>query len=433
MIIEKLKKAIEEKDTIVAAGRVTDVIGLAIESTGPKASIGEICYIKKKNNEMLKAEVIGFKNNKVVLMPIGEMHGIEPGADVRSTGNVMHIFPSDAMLGRVLNGLGEPIDGKGPLPRLNKRSIHAAPPDPLTRPRIKEIIQTGVSAIDSVATLGKGQRIGIFSGSGVGKSTLLGMISRFTSADINVIALIGERGREVRDFIERDLGEEGLKKSVVVVATSNQPPLLRLRGAFIAHTIAEYYRDLGKDVMLMMDSVTRFARAQRDVGNSMGEAPSTRGFPPSVFELLPKLLERSGTSEIGSVTGLYTILVDADDMNEPVSDNVRGILDGHIILSRQIAEKNQYPAIDILASLSRLMIDISDKENLAAAQKLREILAIYRESEDLINIGAYVKGTSKKIDYALEKYEHIINFLKQGVFEKRDFQVTIDKLHSIFK
>lgn len=432
MLIEKLKKAVEEKDTIVASGRVTDVIGLIVESTGPKASIGELCYIKKKDKDYLKAEVIGFRNNKVILMPIGKMEGIEPGADVQSSGDVMHVYPSEAMLGRVLTGLGEPYDDKGPLPKLNKRSIYSDPPDPLKRPRIKEIIQSGVSAIDALTTLGKGQRIGIFSGSGVGKSTLLGMISRFTSADINVIALIGERGREVRDFIERDLGEEGLKKSVVVVATSDQPPLFRLRGAFIAHAIAEYFRDEGKDVMLMMDSVTRFARAQRDIGNSIGEPPSTRGYPPSVFELLPKLLERSGTSEKGTITGLYTILVDADDMNEPVSDNVRGILDGHIVLSRNLAHKNQYPAIDVLESLSRLMHDISSKENLESAQKLREVLAVYRESEDLINIGSYIKGTSKKIDYAIDKIDPIINFLKQNVFEKRDYNNTIERLHKLF-
>jgi len=334
MVFNKLKQIIEEKDTIRSTGKVTDVIGLVIESSGPKSSIGDLCFIKNENSDnLLKAEVVGFRNNKVLLMPIGDMQGLAPGAEVISTGAPLTIYPSEEMLGRVLNGIGEPIDEqKITILKNNKRHIYSQPPDPLKRRRIKEIIQTGISAIDGLITLGKGQRIGIFSGSGVGKSTLLGMIARFTSADINVIALIGERGREVRDFIERDLGEEGLKRSIVIVATSNQPPLLRLRGAFIAHTIAEYFRDQGKDVMLMMDSVTRFARAQREVGLAIGEPPATRGFTPSVFTLLPRLLERSGTSEKGSITGLYTILVDADDMNEQIADNVRGILDDHIIL-----------------------------------------------------------------------------------------------------
>lgn len=434
MVISNLKKIIEEKDTVKVTGRVTDVIGLVIESLGPKASVGDLCFIKTSGTaELLKAEIVGFKNNKVLLMPIGEMYGLAQGSEVISTGAPLKISPSEKMLGRILNGIGEPIDEKFGLPKLNKRSIYCEPPDPLKRRRIKSIIETGVSSIDGCVTLGKGQRIGIFSGSGVGKSTMLGMIARFTSADINVIALIGERGREVRDFIERDLGEEGLRRSVVIVATSNQPPLFRLRGAFIAHTIAEYFRDQGKDVMLMMDSVTRFARAQREVGLAIGEPPATRGFTPSVFTLLPRLLERSGTSDKGSITGLYTILVDADDMNEPIADNVRGILDGHIVLSRDLAEKNQYPAVDVLASLSRLMIDIVDKEHFALAQKLREVLATYRDAEDLINIGAYIKGSNAKIDYAINKYEQVINFLKQGVFEKRTFAETKSRLLEIFK
>jgi flagellum-specific ATP synthase len=325
------------------------------------------------------------------------------------------------------------MDGKGALFCETEYPIFTESPDPLKRPRITEILPTGIRAIDACLTIGRGQRVGIFSGSGIGKSTLLGMIARFTKADVNVIALIGERGREVKEFIERDLGEEGIKRSVVVVATSDQPPLLRLRGAFVATTIAEYFRDLGADVMLMMDSITRFARAQREVGLSIGEPPAMRGFTPSVFAILPRLLERSGTSTKGTITGIYTILVDADDMNEPISDNVRAILDGHIVLSRELAEKNHYPAIDILQSVSRVMIDIVKEEQEQSARRLREVLATIRDAQDIINIGAYVKGSNKKIDYALSKVDEINEFLRQGIWEKARYQDTVHNLQRIFE
>ena len=337
------------------------------------------------------------------------------------------------MKGRILNGLGEPIDGKPAIEPEEIRKIHAAPPDPLTRGRITKQLQLGVSVIDGILSFGRGQRMGIFSGSGVGKSTLMGMIARYTNADINVIALIGERGREVREFIEKELGEEGLARSVVIIATSDQPPLMRLRGAFIAHTIAEYFRDQGKDVMLMMDSVTRFAHAQRQVGLSIGEPPATRSYTPSVFALLPSMLERSGASDKGTITGLYTILVDADDMNEPIADNVRGILDGHIVLSRELAHRNHYPAVDVLQSISRVMIDIVDKRHFELANNLKEIVAVYKSAEELINIGGYVKGSNPKIDYAVKHIDRINAFLKQGVLEKRDFNNTMNMLAAIFK
>ncbi len=374
---------------------------------------------------------MGFREGLVLLMPIGEMHGIGPGCEVVAAQKTLQVKVGMELLGRVLDGLGNPMDGKGPILSKIEYPLHAEPPDPLQRPRIKDSLYVGVRAIDGLITLGSGQRIGIMAGSGVGKSTLLSMIARNTEADISVISLVGERGREVRDFIERDLGEEGLKRSVVVVATSDKPALVRIKGAMTATAIAEYFRDQGRRVVLMMDSVTRFAMAQREVGLTIGEPPATRGYTPSVFALLPRLLERAGTSARGSITGIYTVLVDGDDMNEPIADAVRSILDGHIVLSRAIAAQNHFPAIDILASVSRVMTDVVTKEHREAAQHMRALMAVYKEAEDLIHIGAYVKGSSKKIDEAIEKIDAINDFLCQGVFDVTSFEDMKKTLESI--
>lgn len=419
-------------DTIRLGGKVKQVIGLIIESEGPPAQLGEVCLIHLPNSQIIQSEVVGFRDKKVLLMPLGEMNGIAPESKVIATGKPLLVPVSESLKGRILDGLGKPIDGKPPCKYETLYPIFNSPPDVLKRPRISKPLPLGIKAIDSVLTIGKGQRFGIFSGSGIGKSTLMGMIARFTKAEVNVIALIGERGREVRDFIERDLQEEGLARSVVVVATSDAPPLIRLRGAFVATAIAEYFRDKGYDVMFMMDSITRFARAQREVGLSIGEPPTTRGFTPSVFAILPKLLERTGTSEKGTITGLYTILVDADDMNEPIADNVRAILDGHIVLSRNLAERNHYPAIDVLQSVSRVMIDIVPPEQEQAARRLKEIVAIIRDAQDLLDIGAYVRGSNPRIDYALLMIDRVNTFLKQGIFEKVDYETSVQQLIELF-
>lgn len=413
-------------------GKITEIIGLVIEAQGPSVNLGELCHIHPRNGkEPIPAEVVGFRQNRVLLMPIGEMHGLGPGCDVVSAQQTLKVPVGMNLLGRILDGLGMPIDGGSSLHSNYTYPLHAVPPSPLSRRRISEPLSVGVKAIDSLLTMGKGQRVGIMAGSGVGKSTLLGMIARNTSADISVIALVGERGREVREFIERDLGEEGLKRSVVVVATSDQPALVRLKGALTATAIAEYFRDQGMNVMLMMDSVTRFALAQREVGLTVGEPPATRGYTPSVFAMLPKLLERSGTGPQGSITGIYTVLVDGDDMNEPIADAVRGILDGHIVLSRDLAAKNHYPAIDVLASVSRVMLEIASKEHWQAAQKLRTVLATYREAEDLINIGAYVRGSNHHIDQAVDLIDDAREFLQQQVYEKIDLAETIVRLQAL--
>lgn len=430
--LEKCQQAIEDLDPLQSGGWVTQVIGLVIESEGPPAKMGEVCSIYLPDNEVVKAEVVGFKGNRILLMPLGQMAGISSHCEVKASGKPLMVQVGPELKGRVLDGLGQPIDNKGLL-RIQKRyPIFNKPSDPLTRPRIKEPLSLGIRAIDSLSTVGKGQRLGIFSGSGIGKSTLMGMMARFTKAEINVIALIGERGREVRDFIEKDLGEEGLSRSVVVVATSDQPPLIRLRGAFVATAIAEYFRDEGYDVMLMMDSITRFARAQREIGLSIGEPPTTRGFTPSVFAILPQLLERSGTSDKGTITGLYTILVDADDMNEPIADNVRAILDGHIVLSRDLASKNHYPAIDPLQSISRVMIDLVPTLHEQSARRLKEVMAVIQDAQDLINIGAYAKGSNPKIDYAISIIDQVNDFLKQGIWEKADYEETVARLIKMF-
>lgn len=419
MNINKYLQAVKQVDTIRTNGKVSQVIGLIIESNGPGATLGELCYVYPRGGgNKIQAEVVGFKDNKVLLMPLGDLEGVGPGSEVISTGTSLRVAVGPHLLGRVLDGLGNPIDGQGVVENVLDYPAQANPPNPLTRKRIEEPISLGVKAIDGLLTCGKGQRVGIFAGSGVGKSTLLGMIARNTNADVNVIALVGERGREVREFIERDLGEEGLRRSVVVVATSDQPALVRLKGAFVATSIAEYFRDQGNDVMLMMDSATRFAMAQREVGLAVGEPPATRGYTPSVFALLPKLLERSGTSDRGTITGLYTVLVDGDDHNEPIADAVRGILDGHIVLSRELAMQNQYPAIDVLASVSRVMNDIVPQEHRRSAGQFRSTLATYRDAKDLIDIGAYTSGSNPKIDYAITKYPDIIEFLKQDVHDR---------------
>jgi len=418
----KYLEHLRQIDPVRVNGKVTQVIGLTVESEGPDASIGDVCYIYPlKSNQPLKAEVVGFKNNKVLLMPLGELTSIGPGCDVVGTGKPLSVQVGHELLGKVLDGLGQPLDGTFLSSRMTQYSTHNAPSNPLKRPRVLEPISVGVRCIDGLLTIGKGQRVGIFAGSGVGKSTLMGMIARNTSADVNVIALIGERGREVLDFIERDLGPEGLARSVVVVATSDQPALIRIKGALIATSIAEYFRDRGLNVMLMMDSVTRYAMAQREVGLAVGEPPATRGYTPSVFATLPKLLERSGTGPKGSITAFYTVLVDGDDMNEPIADAVRGILDGHIVLDRNIANRGHYPAIDVLSSVSRVMKEIVPQEHQLAAENLKRLLSVYKDSEDLINIGAYQRGSNPEIDHSLEYIQSIWDYTKQRVNEKLTF------------
>lgn len=427
------RNRLREARLIKLYGRVTRVIGLTVAAQGINASIGEVCHIKISGEpEPVRAEVVGFRDDSAILMPLGELRGVYQGCSVIPSGKLFNVKVGEQLLGRVLNGLGEPIDGLGPIGgRLVDYPVDNHPPNPMTRRRITEALSTGVRVVDALLTCGRGQRIGIFAGSGVGKSTLLGMISRYSSADINVIALIGERGREVLDFIETDLGPGGLTRSVVVVATSEQPALVRLKGAFVACAIAEYFRDQGRDVMLMMDSVTRFAMAQREVGLATGEPPATKGYTPSVFALLPRLLERPGMSDTGSITAFFTVLVDGDDLNEPIADAVRGILDGHIVLSRSLAAANLYPAVDVLNSVSRLMPDITSQEHRANAGTLRDLLAAYRQAEDLINIGAYVAGSNPRVDAAVAAYPEIIDFLKQDLHEYSDYKQTLERMRAI--
>lgn len=420
-------------DPVLVNGKVTQVIGLTVESEGPDASVGDVCYIYPyKSAKPLKAEVVGFRDNKVILMPLGDLQAVGPGCEVVGTGKPLSVKVGYELLGKVLDGLGQPLDSSFLPSRMTHYSTHNIPSNPLKRPRVLEPISVGIRAIDGLLTVGKGQRVGIFAGSGVGKSTLLGMIARNTSADVNVIALIGERGREVLDFIERDLGPEGLARSVVIVATSDQPALIRIKGAMIATSIAEFFRDRGLNVMLMMDSVTRFAMAQREVGLAVGEPPATRGYTPSVFAMLPKLLERSGTNPKGSITAFYTVLVDGDDMNEPIADAVRGILDGHIVLNRNLANKGHFPAIDILASVSRVMKEIVPPEHQDAAQFLNQLLSVYKDSEDLINIGAYQRGSNPEIDMSLKYIQAINDFTRQKVDEKVTFMQVQERLLSEF-
>lgn len=430
---ERYLKAVQETDPLVSEGNVTQVIGPVLEADGPSSRLGELCLVYCGNDETpAMAEVVGFKDEKILLMAIEDITGIRPGSRVVASGRVQSTLVGPELLGRVVDGLGRPIDGKGPIHLSRRYPLEAAPPNPLTRSRINQVLPFGVKAIDGLLTCGKGQRIGVFSGSGVGKSTLMGMISRNSSAQVNVIALIGERGREVRDFIERDLGEEGLARSVVVAATSDQPPLMRIKGAYTATAIAEYFRDQGQDVMLMMDSVTRFAMAQREIGLAIGEPPATKGYTPSVYAMLPKLMERAGTSDKGTITALYTVLVEGDDTNEPIADITRGILDGHIVLSRDLAMQNHYPAIDVLASVSRLMTEITDARQQEAASLFKELLATYRKAEDLINIGAYVSGSNAQIDYAIAIQDRMTYFLRQSVDESVSFDETKEILYHLF-
>ena len=430
--IEKYKQIISETQSMNEIGKVIRIIGLVIEADGPSSSIGDLCHIyPDENSKPINAEVVGFKDNIIQLMPLGTMEGLKPGSIVISTGSPMKIQVGYELLGRVLDGLGNPIDANIEVKSNKYYSTNTQNINPLSRKRIEEPLSLGIRSVDSCITVGKGQRMGIFAGSGVGKSTTLAMIARNTTADMNVIALIGERGREVREFIENSLGEEGLKRSVVVVATSEQPSLVKIKAAFVATAIAEYFRDCGHDVLFMLDSMTRIAMAQREVGLAIGEPPATKGYTPSVFAIMPKLMERTGAGKKGTITGLYTVLVEGDDFNEPISDTARSILDGHIMLSRELAQKNHYPAVDVLQSISRVMNDIVTDEHKAAAAKIRNMLAVYQKNSDLINIGAYIKGTDANIDKAIDLNEIINTFLTQSTDESCPFDETINKLIEI--
>lgn len=428
-------QAIEEAETISVRGRVTEVTGLVTKATVPGVRIGEMCYIDTGGGERIVCEVVGFRDEAVMLMPLGEAFGIGPDCEVVPTGRPLSVRCGFGLLGRVLDGLGRPMDGGQPLeevPGLEDWAVERESPDPMKRKRITEPISMGIRAIDGLLTVGMGQRIGLFAGSGVGKSTLMGQIARNCEADVVVVSLIGERGREVLDFIEESLGQQGLRKSVVVVATSNMPSLVRLKSAFVATAIAEWFRDQGKRVLFMMDSSTRFARAQREVGLAIGEPPARQGYPPSVFQQIPRLMERTGNNEHGSITAIYTILVQAGDMEEPIADEVRGILDGHIILNRALGARNHWPAIDVTPSLSRVMNGIVADEHKAAANKLREVLSNYEKQRDLILLGAYQYGTDSKTDYAIDKIEEVEGFLKQGLDECDDIETTISRLVDMF-
>ncbi len=430
--LRSLTKDLEKRAPVRGYGRVTRVIGLTIESEGPNAHLGELCHIRGgRGAEPLPAEVVGFRENRVLLMPLGSLSGLAPGAEVIGTGQAMSVPLGKELLGRVIDGLGKPIDGKGSFRGEVIYPVHNQPPDPMTRLRIKEPLSLGIRSIDSLITCGRGQRVGIFSGSGVGKSSLLAMCTRYTSADIIVIGLIGERGREVRDFIERDLGPEGLSRAVVVVSTSDQPALVRVKGALVTTAIAEYFRDQGKNVLLIMDSLTRVAMALREVGLAIGEPPATRGYPPSVFAFMPGLLERSGANEVGTITGLYSVLVEGDDLQEPVTDTVRGILDGHIVLSRKLAGEGHYPPVDVLQSVSRLMPEITSQEDFQAAGKLRHLLSAYDNARDLISIGAYKRGSDSNVDKALERMDGIKSFLQQELDEKATYEDAFSGLRKL--
>jgi flagellum-specific ATP synthase len=417
-LITALRSQVRAAPSARRLGRVTGITGLVIESEGPNVGLGELCRISSERESLtVMAEVVGFRGEKVLLMPLGETLGLHPGCEVVASDRPPLPVPDEHLLGRVLDALGRPLDGAGPLAVQRTDTSAARPPHPLRRQRIKDVFVTGVRAIDTLIPLGRGQRLGLFAGSGVGKSTLLGMIARDAEADVVIVALVGERGREVREFLEKDLGAEGMERAVVVVATSDSPAPLRLRAAFTATALAEAYRDAGKNVLLLMDSVTRFAMAQREIGLATGEPPATRGYTPSVFAMLPRLLERSGAGERGAITALYTVLVEGDDMNEPVADAVRGILDGHLVLSRALAHQNHYPAIDVLESVSRLIRDVCTSDEVELAGRAREHLALYRKNEDLITIGAYQKGNSAALDQAVALNDPLRAFLRQGIYE----------------
>jgi flagellum-specific ATP synthase len=429
--LSRYMAAIDSSKPIRFQGKVTQVVGLVIEGYCPNTAVGSLCEIYSQGGEPIPAEVVGFRDNKTLLMPLGELRGVGLGSliSVKREKSTFGVGPN--LLGRVIDGLGVPIDDKGPIIMQEEYPIYAQPVNPMKRIPIRKPLDLGIRAINGLLTCGEGQRVGIMAGSGVGKSTLLGMIARYTEADINVIALIGERGRELREFIEKDLQAEGLKKSVVVVATSDQPPLVRMRGAYIATTIAEYFQAQGKKVLLMMDSATRFAMAVREVGLAIGEPPTTKGYTPSVFAALPKLLERTGSFANGSITGLYTVLVEGDDFNEPVTDTMRSILDGHILLSRELASRNIYPPIEVLNSASRVMSDVTEKEQQLLAGKYKELMATYRQAEDLINIGAYKPGSNPKIDMAIAKIDQMNAYIKQNVSDKVSFDTSLDELRSL--
>jgi flagellum-specific ATP synthase len=419
-------------DLLKVNGSVRQVIGLVIESLGPNCSLGDVCMIKSKDGQdVCLTEVVGFRDNRVLSMILGDAARVGPGSEIVATDRALSASVGEELLGRVIDGLGNPIDGKGPIVTREVRSIYNTPPNPLERQRIIHPVRTGIRSIDALLTCGTGQRVGIFAGSGVGKSVTLGMIARCTSADVNVIALVGERGREVAEFMDHELGPEGLKRSVVVVATSDKAALIRLKAAFLATTIAEYFRDHGLNVMLLMDSVTRLAMAQREIGLAIGEPPTTKGYTPSVFAMLPKLLERAGNARRGSITGMYTVLVEGDDMTDPVADAVRSILDGHIVLSRRLASAGHYPAVDVLESVSRVMPAITTDEHRQAAHRLLDMMATYREAEDLINIGAYVKGSNPRIDEALKNWDRIRSFLRQRAEDKAEFDESVGQLISM--
>lgn len=428
MKLNKINEIINNSNTITKIGKIIEIVGLTIVADGPVSSIGDLCHIVLENDEIILSEVVGFRQDCILLMPLGSIEGLKAGAKVINTQTQMKVKVSEALLGRVLDGLGNPIDNKGEIIADDYYPTNAKIINPMDRKPIDEVLSLGLKAIDGLNTIGKGQRVGIFAGSGVGKSTTLAMIAKNTTADINVIALVGERGREVREFIEHTMGIEGMKRSIVVCATSEQPALVKIKASFVACAIAEYFRDKGKDVLFMLDSVTRIALAQREVGLAVGEPPATRGYTPSVFALLPKFLERAGANKYGTITGLYTVLVEGDDMNEPVADAARSILDGHIVLSRALAHKNHYPAIDVLASISRVMNNIVPNEHKAAAGKIRNLLASYRKNEDLINIGAYAKGSDPNVDKAISLIDKINDFLKQSADYKNSYENIIQEM-----
>jgi flagellum-specific ATP synthase len=423
----RARRELAELNPVRVSGRITDVIGLVVEATGPGAPLGSLCHIVGPGEAVIPAEVVGFRTGRVLLMPLGDLAGVAPGSRVVLVRERPIVRVGDGMLGRVIDGLGRPLDGRGPIELEEEYPIYGHRLNPLARPPIREPLDLGIRAINALLTCGRGQRLGILAGSGVGKSALLGMMARYTRAEVNVIGLIGERGREVREFVERDLGE-GLSRSVVVAATSDQPPLVRIRGAFLATTIAEHFRDQGSDVLLMMDSLTRVAMAQREVGLSVGEPPSARGYTPSVFALMPRLLERAGRGLEGSITGLYTVLVEGDDMNEPIADTARSLLDGHVVLSRRLASDGHYPAIDVLGSISRVMLDIVPPEHQACAGRVRAWLATHRDAEDLINIGAYVRGANQAIDEAVTRLPAVTRFLRQPLNEPSTLGDSLDDL-----
>jgi len=427
-----LSSAIDQIDPLTRYGKVSQIVGLVVESIGPAdVALGELCILGDPQSDALRAEVIGFRGKRVLLMPLGEIEGIRPGTHVFPTRTPLCIPVGHSLQGRILDGLGQPIDGAGQIHAEDHRNIHSPPPDPLSRRRVQDSLGTGVRALDGMVSCGKGQRMGIFAGSGVGKSTLLGMIARNSDADVNVISLVGERGKEVLDFIEDSLGPDGLRRSVIIVATSDQPALIRLKAAFVATTIAEYFRDQGKNVMLMMDSLTRVAMAQREIGLAAGEPPTTRGYTPSVFALLPRLLERVGMTKQGSITGLYTVLVEGDDMDEPIADASRAILDGHLVLSRRLASRGHYPPIDVMESISRVMKDVVSPAHWDAAMEIKAMMAAYNEAEDLINIGAYARGSNPQIDRALGFVEPVGDFLRQRAEEGDSFDRHVQRLMGI--